>query len=586
MKKTTIAIIIAIITFLTSASTQAATYYIRTDGGTRTQCTGLADAAYSGTGNNQPCAWAQFRYAFTDTTYGNFSWAINGGDTLIVRGGPYRIGYQGPNPGDHGGPNPGSPNAIAMPPIPSGTSQSHTKILGENYQNCTAKSVIYAGYGAAGSFNLKGSSFVDVQCIETTDHAQCGRAGSENFCSSEAPYDDYALSGIVSGAGTANISLKNFSAHGFASRGWLGHIDGDVTIENGYIGFNVGAGIDLDDGTPSSGGTFKLFSTTVEWNGCIEEYPITSAIPSYKCFDQSSAGYGDAIGTPSGDNASWDIDKSIFRYNTQDGPDLLHSIGTGTIKITRSKSYGNMGQQVKLGDTANSILQNNFIVHNCQRLSQPFPGAPSTYNANLSNFCRASGDGIVVDLSGAGNARVENNTFVGYGSTTMDVRCGVDGPCGTTGIKSLRNNIFIGVSNPNYNDFILPGFIYYSSGNDATWNSRDHNYVYNHRNFTPTGTDSASNPGIIGPITMTTESSLDGIDLRLTPDSPAIDTASTISDLTDDIFARLRPVGAAPDVGAHEYGAEPTSGTVGASITKTGNATIYRGGGATLMRGQ
>src|SRR5579885_3133084 len=35
----------------------ATTYYVRTDGGTPTQCTGLANAAYSGSGSGQSCAW-------------------------------------------------------------------------------------------------------------------------------------------------------------------------------------------------------------------------------------------------------------------------------------------------------------------------------------------------------------------------------------------------------------------------------------------------------------------------------------------------------------------------------------------------
>ena len=110
--------LIGLILFLLfTTSSYAATYYIRPGGGDRTQCTGLTDADYPGSGTNQACAWSQFRYSFTTGEYNNFAWAISGGDTIIVRGGPYRIGYQGPNPGDSGGPNPGDPFAVAMPPI-------------------------------------------------------------------------------------------------------------------------------------------------------------------------------------------------------------------------------------------------------------------------------------------------------------------------------------------------------------------------------------------------------------------------------------------------------------------------------------
>jgi hypothetical protein len=37
--------------------TRATTYYVRTDGGTNVQCTGTANAAYSGSGTGKACAW-------------------------------------------------------------------------------------------------------------------------------------------------------------------------------------------------------------------------------------------------------------------------------------------------------------------------------------------------------------------------------------------------------------------------------------------------------------------------------------------------------------------------------------------------
>lgn len=39
-----------------SAALSGTVYYVRPDGGTSTQCTGLIDAPYSGTGSAQPCA--------------------------------------------------------------------------------------------------------------------------------------------------------------------------------------------------------------------------------------------------------------------------------------------------------------------------------------------------------------------------------------------------------------------------------------------------------------------------------------------------------------------------------------------------
>jgi hypothetical protein len=39
------------------AAVQGQMYYVRTDGGSAKQCTGLVDAPYPGNGINQPCAW-------------------------------------------------------------------------------------------------------------------------------------------------------------------------------------------------------------------------------------------------------------------------------------------------------------------------------------------------------------------------------------------------------------------------------------------------------------------------------------------------------------------------------------------------
>ncbi len=67
----------------------ATTYFVRTDGGGAGQCTGLADAAYPGSGSAQPCAW---NHPFQALPPGGAP-RIAGGDTLWIRPGSYRMGY-------------------------------------------------------------------------------------------------------------------------------------------------------------------------------------------------------------------------------------------------------------------------------------------------------------------------------------------------------------------------------------------------------------------------------------------------------------------------------------------------------------
>jgi len=81
-------------------SAQAATYYVRADGGDAAQCNGRADAAYPGSGTAQNCAWKNPSIALPNSGTAR----IAGGDTLLIGAGTYQIGSGG-----------------YMQPIPSGT---------------------------------------------------------------------------------------------------------------------------------------------------------------------------------------------------------------------------------------------------------------------------------------------------------------------------------------------------------------------------------------------------------------------------------------------------------------------------------
>ncbi len=112
---------------------------------------------------------------------------------------------------------------------------------------------------------------------------------------------------------------------------------------------------------------------TIEWNGCNQAYPGAGAI---SCYGQSDGGYGDGIGTPAGTCLTAHVDHSTFRYNTQDGYDMLHNDkGNCSMSITNSTSYGNNGAQFKWGPNDNPmVFTNNTVIANCTRLSAPFPG--------------------------------------------------------------------------------------------------------------------------------------------------------------------------------------------------------------------
>jgi len=548
---------------LFTATSYGTTWYVRPDGGTRHsgnvrkgQCDGQADAPYPGKGSNQHCAFNDYRYLYSDGTYNNKAWVISGGDTVIVHGGPWRVGQNGPNPRDSFGNDPGDPYNAFNPAIPSGTPSQHTRILGENYAQCTLKTQLFGGYAVAAVLNLKGAQYVDVQCLEITDHAQCTRVGASAYparCNSGYPLSDYAGSGLVTDAHTHDIVLHDLDIHGLTSRAVIGAIGGLVTVNRVRLAYNGGAGWDFDDGngTPSVHGSVSASYLTVEWNGCNEEYPITHAYPAISCYDDNSGGYGDGVGTP---NTPLDFicDHCIFRYNTQDGLDLLHVSGSN-ITVTNSIANGNMGQQYKLGAMTNVVFRNSVAIANCRRMAASFAGAPNSYNRYLSDFCRAE-DGVALNLAENGVVILENNSIAGYAATMFDVGC-MRTNCSQSRIV-FRNNVVLGFSNAAYNSGLTPGLFYFGEGaSAANFGVRKNNVYFGTRNLRcPTGypDEKCADPRFSVQPVFRTEEDLDKIDLHPSPGSPLIHAGTVIPEIRSDYDGGGRDL-QGYDIGAFQH---------------------------------
>src|SRR3954447_10709017 len=76
------------------------TWYVRSDGGDRSQCTGTKDAPYSTkTSGKQDCGLKHPFYLFTTDPPTSRAaeapqWIVQGGDTIVLKNGEYRIGYK------------------------------------------------------------------------------------------------------------------------------------------------------------------------------------------------------------------------------------------------------------------------------------------------------------------------------------------------------------------------------------------------------------------------------------------------------------------------------------------------------------
>ena len=282
------------------------------------------------------------------------------------------------------------------------------------------------------ALNLQNTSYVDVECIELTQHnGVCTRVGAPAYprgCSSNQPLDDYATGGILTNNVTSNITMQDVYIHGFNSTGLDGPIGGPVNMTRMFIGFNTFAGWNFDDGnsTPDApGSSITANHVIMEGNGCQEQYPIENAFPAMVCYDSDSAGFGDSW---SGQNTALDsmyCNDCEALYNTKDGFIGPHT-WIATLVIKNSVSIGNMGQDWKWGGNTspnNTTFTNNLTVGNCNRMSQPLPGAPANYNQYLSLFCRAAGMVLGSAIPAGSTWTIANNTWVTYQPTSFYIAC-------------------------------------------------------------------------------------------------------------------------------------------------------------------
>jgi hypothetical protein len=462
--------------------TTGTTWYVRPDGGSRYssnmqqgQCNGKADAPYPGSGTNQPCAFNDVRYLWQDGSYTvvddqsafpAYGWIGRGGDTYLIRGSigsgvSWRIGY--PSDSDtydstvsHYWGVAGDPYDSGIPPPLSGTASQHTRILGENFASChvpSAKTQLHGGFGVNAVLNMAGVSYVDVSCLDITDFSSCGRASQTNTCNSTmGQLSDYATNGIKWSRTSTNDTLTDVHIHGLASAGMIGPTGDGVVLSYVDLIGNASSGWNADAGDGTTGtGSLLVQNFNISWNGCAEEYPIVDALPYQDCTDDNVGGYGDGFGTattPS--NPAWNVtfDQGTVSYNTQDGIDSLHLVGTGSsVTVTRTLAYGNMGQQIKVGGASGTAI-NNLIITNCNAMRQAIPGTPSGYNSRLSDFCRAADTGIVLKVGVNTKLTFDFNTIYSASATAIEIDCDdTDGACNSSSLIDYRNNIFVGFKN-------------------------------------------------------------------------------------------------------------------------------------------
>ncbi|MBM3135179.1 MAG: hypothetical protein FJZ89_07835, partial [Chloroflexi bacterium] len=508
------------------------TWYVRPDGGSPEQCTGLVNAPYPGSGTGQPCAWD---HPFRALPPGGTP-RLAGGDTLIIGAGSYRMGYGAPGAGNCASAYPWD---CYMPPIPSGPDPAHpTRILGAGWDTgCADPPELWGTERAYMILNLTDASNVEIACLEITDHSDCvefhahALGGSALTCKRDNyPYGDWAATGLYA-EDSANVYLHDLNIHGLAHGGvWAGRLT-DWTLEDVRIAGNGWVGWDGDiDGDDSHSGTMLFRRWTVEWNGCGETYPGEQPTG---CWSQTAGGYGDGVGTGA-TGGHWIIEDSAFLHNTSDGLDLLYVRQAGaSIEIRRTIAEGNAGNQIKTSGP--TLVENSILVGNCGF----FDGQPFTYNVDN---CRAFGTALVLDLRPGNQDTVINNTLTSEGDCLLTAEC--DGTCDGSESVLVRNNIFQGQT-----DFLQPfenTCLTWSGGFPHDPFDIDYSVINNVKHAPCPGPHDICGvaPGLVNP-------SIDAFDAHLLSDSPAINAGTTSGAPAYDFDGYPRD--ASPDIGAYEW---------------------------------
>lgn len=502
----------------------ATTYFIRTDGGTNTQCTGTTDAAYS-SGSAQPCGLNSPQWVFPPDPGDSQSTKAGSGDTVVIDGldqggtGQYKIGCQNAfncrdttvNQGTSSHCDSTYPYQCTMGSIPSnitligctpsGCGCNPTYSAGTWSTTCTHPRPQLWGAGIVTSVVslASASSNQNVQDIEITDHAACAYRIGAHTCTE----DDTSLAAQqgLNISNSSNFTLKNLWIHGVGHEGLYGHTTGGAVFDNVNIDKNPNAGWNSDDGSGVSGTVTWQNHSKITYSGCSEAYPLTGLTSNTRndilnCTDSNHAstpGYGDGIGTANGTAGTWIFKDSEVSHNVQDGIDILHSDGSGSLTLFRTKVEGNNANGVKSSLLTNYI-ENSQIIGNCDY----FTTAGITLDSSFVT-CRGNASQPIAITGSQGQVLHISNSSI-YGDYDVLVDEGSTGSaqsCDGTESFLFKNNIMYG--SLNYGGGGLNSASWYCGGSDGNGTGAcctgvhtitptlAHEIVFNTKD-TPTGT--------------------------------------------------------------------------------------------------
>lgn len=487
----------SMIVFLSSCA-NATVYYVRTDGSTPTNCTGLANVAYDGSGTGEACAFNHPGWKLQRGGSDN----LVCGDTMIIKHdnadgsqAKYEIGYDSSAIVKNAFCTSTSSENCVMATVPDCTAGNPIRIYADNYATAgnnyspLTKPEIW-GSGRT-YYTLAIGNYTDVQGIFFTKHDDCMHNGPGDVACDQT-CSDGSCQGAYYGISANNKvgwTLKNVDIAGFLYN-MLMQSSGDFTMQ--YV-TSVGSSFNnITTDTPDTSdaswtGTNLIDNSKFGWAGCGIHYPLQStdlmsSTGKYSCFDQDQGSYADCIAQDGGGSlGDLTIRNSEISYCTHDGLDFLYNT-TGTLKFYRNKSEGVNGNVLKTGGIS-TYIENNALIGNCGFFDgQSFTSTVNTSNVT-TNFteCRAGGDLLAMNLGSETTHRIYGNTLSTNGGYIMAINSSPSySSCSVNQVVDFKNNI------------VYAGRLYTTSSSKAslytnlgtgnctsTTLSEDYNVIYN-----------------------------------------------------------------------------------------------------------
>jgi hypothetical protein len=195
------------------------------------------------------------------------------------------------------------------------------------------------------------------------------------------------------------------------------------------------------------------------------------------------------------------------------------------------------------------IMTSNNLVAGCEFYNsnkwgvQIYNGYPSERaNANVIRGNKIHHCGTLAAGTGGGITIGCGNDNLAYDNVLWSNLVGIDTIWGGPAYTRIYNNTIYGGGGQGIT--IGPDVTGARVMNNIAY--RNNGEIIDYASSTQKSNNLTSNPAFVNAA---------GADFQLQPGSPAIDAGTTLSEVTNDITGKLRPVGGAYDIGAYEYGA-------------------------------